>query len=317
MFRVWLAVAVAAAGIGCGAVEPRAIVIGTGATGGVYYPYGQAMAEIFNREIPAGQFSIVATGASVDNLLRMHRGELDMAITLADTLADAESGTGAFASVGKVDVKSIAILYTNYTHLMTRRDSGILRVTDLKGRTVAVGAPGSGTELVADRLMEAAGLNPRADVTRVGVGLGDALNALRDGRVDAVFLSGGVPTPAIREFANAPEANITFLPNGELLAALVAQFGPNLYRSSDIIVRSYPGVERDVAVIGVSNILVASGRLSADIVAAVTKSLYDNNETLAVAVPEARGLAWPNGPGVVPAPFHPGALAYYHQHAWR
>lgn len=301
--------------VACGSNFPDAVVIGTGSTGGVYYPYGEALARILSDVMPGTQFSAIATGASVDNLKMMHEGKIDLALTLADTLVEAHAGSGPFASTGKVDVYSVAILYTNYTHIITRKGSGITKVADLAGRPVSTGAAGSGTEIVADRILLAAGVDPQTGIVRHSLGIEATVQALKDGTIDALFLSGGVPTPAIQELAAATE--IEMIPHGDLQSALQRRYGPHLYRVHDMLAGTYPGMTTDVPVVGVPNLLVVSGRLSPKFVSELTRHLFDANDTLAVLLPEVRALAWPANPGVAPTPFHPGAHAYYEAVVWR
>ena len=301
--------------VACGGNFPETVVIGTGPTGGVYYPYGEALAHIMTDEIQGTQFSAIATDASVDNLKMMHEGKLDLALTLADSLAAAHAGTGPFASTGKVDVHSVATLYTNYTHVIVRKDSGITSLAELAGRRVSTGAVGSGTEIVADRLLLAAGIDPQTGIMRHPLGLASSVEALKGGTIDAIFLSGGAPSPAIKELAAAIE--ITMLPTDTLQPALQQRFGPHLYRVHDMLAGTYVGMTSDVPVVGVPNLLVASGRLSPAFVAKLTQTLFDANETLAILLPEVRALAWPANPTVAPTPFHPGALQYYEANVWR
>lgn len=299
----------------CGGKYPESVVIGTGPTGGVYYPYGEALAKIMSDGVPGTQFSAIATGASVENLKMMHEGKIDLALTLADTLAEAYAGTGPFAETGKVDVHSVAILYTNYTHVIVRKGSGITKVSDLAGRPVSTGAVGSGTEIVADRILLTAGLDPKTGIVRHSLGMAPTIQALKDGTIDAMFLSGGVPTPAIQELAAAIE--IEMIPHGDMQPGLQRRYGPHLYRVHDMLAGTYPGMTADVQVVGVPNLLVASGRLSPKFVGEITRILFDANETLAVLLPEVRALAWPANGTVAPTPFHPGAHAYYEAVVWR
>src|SRR5688572_25712576 len=170
--------------------------IATGGTGGVYYPYGGGLAQLISDRIPGVQATAEVTGASVDNLKLLQQGRADLAFTLADTLAEAVKGTGPFAATGAVPVQTIAILYQNFTHIVVLRDSDIDSVADLRGRRVSVGSPGSGTELIASRVLEAAGLDAARDITRQALGAAESVNALKDGKIDAFFWSGGIPTPA-------------------------------------------------------------------------------------------------------------------------
>jgi TRAP transporter TAXI family solute receptor len=305
-----------AASCGSGS-QVRFLSIATGGTGGVYYPYGGALARVLTAKLPDTQVTAEVTGASVDNLKLMHQGRADLAFTLADTLIEAAAGTGPFADVGKVDARAIAVLYTNYTHLVARQGSGITRVGDLKGRTISTGAPGSGTELIADRLLTAAGIDPRRDITRHALGASESAGALKDGKVDAFFWSGGLPTAAIQDLAATPGLSIALVPHVDLLPALQQRYGAGLYRAVTIPGGSYRGSPDPVEVIGVANVLVASGRLDSDLVEKITTVLFESKSDLAAAHPEARHLAPASGPDTAPVPFHDGSLRYYQARAWR
>jgi len=296
---------------GGGQGDVRFLSIATGGTGGVYYPYGGALARIFTEQVPGLQMTAEVTGASVDNLRLLQQGRVDLAFTLADTLAEAVAGTGPFAETGPVDVKAMAVLYTNVTHLVALEGSGITRVADLKGKVVGTGAPGSGTELIADRLLRAAGLDPRADITRHALGASEGAGALKDGKLDALFWSGGLPTPAIQDLVSTPGLALRFVPQADLLPALWASFGRSLYREVPISAGSYRGQEEPVPVVGVENYLVVSGRLEADLVEALTRTMFGARAALEAAHPEARHLAVPAGPNSAPAPYHEGARRYY------
>jgi len=316
LLTVCLVLSAAACG-GGGASDVRFLSIATGGTGGVYYPYGGALASIYTENIPGLQVTAEVTGASVDNLKLMQQGRADLAFTLADTLAEAVAGTGPFAETGPVDVKSLAVLYTNVTHLVARQGSGITRVADLKGKVVATGAPGSGTELIADRLLRAAGLDPHADITRHALGASEGAGALKDGKVDALFWSGGLPTPAIQDLAATPGLPLTFIPQTDLLPALWSAYGRSLYREVILPASTYRGQSDDVAVVGVANVLVVSGRLDADLVEQLTRTMFESRARLEAAHPEARHLAVPAGPDTAPAPFHEGARRVFESRGWK
>lgn len=307
----------AVAACGAGGSNVRFLSIATGGTGGVYYPYGGALARILTAKLPGTQVTAEVTGASVDNLKLMQQGRADLAFTLADTLLEAVAGTGPFADIGKIDVRSVAVLYTNYTHLVVRQGSGITRVADLKGRVVSTGAPGSGTELIADRLLAAAGIDPRQGITRHALGASESAGALKDGKVDAFFWSGGLPTAAVQDLAATPGLSITLVPQADLLPALERRYGPGLYREVSMPGGTYRGTPDPVSVIGVTNVLVASGRLEADLVEKITSALFEAKADLTAAHPEARHLAIPSGPDAAPAPFHPGAARFFAARGWR
>lgn len=303
--------------VACGSQgDVRFLSIATGGTGGVYYPYGGALAGIYTEQVPGLQVTAEVTGASVDNLKLLQQGRVDLAFTLADTLAEAVAGTGPFAGSGPVDVRAMAVLYTNVTHLVVRDGRGISRVGDLRGKVVATGAPGSGTELIADRLLRAAGLDPRADITRHALGASEGAGALKDGKVDALFWSGGLPTPAIQDLVATSGLALRFVPQAELLSLLRDTHGAGLYREIVLPAGSYRGLDENVPVIGVENVLVVSGHLDADLVETLTRTMFEAKSRLEAAHPEARHLAIPTGPDMAPAPFHEGARRYFASRGW-
>jgi TRAP transporter TAXI family solute receptor len=278
----------------------------------VYYPYGGALARLVSEKIPNTQATAEVTGASVDNLKLMQLGKVDLAFTLADTLAEAVSGTGPFKETGAVgSVRTLAVLYTNYTHIVVREGSGIRKVADLKGRTVSVGAPGSGTELIADRVLAAAGIDPRKDITRHSLGVSESAGALKDGKVDAFFWSGGLPTAAIQDLAATPGTSMSLLASDDLVPFLQRDFGKDRYSVAVIPGGTYRGAEKELGTVGVQNLLVASSQLSDDLVHDIVRVLFENKDALVAAHPEARHLEKPSSFDGVPAPYHPGALRYY------
>ena len=298
--------------------QTKFLSIATGGTGGVYYPYGGALARLISEKVPCVQATAEVTGASVDNLKLMQLGKVDLAFTLADTLAEAVRGAGPFRATGNVaNVRALAPLYTNYTHVVAREGSGLRTVADLKGRVVSVGSPGSGTELIADRLLAAAGIDPRQGITRHSLGVAESAGALKDGKVDAFFWSGGLPTPALQDLAATPGLTLALLAHDDLLPLLQRDFGSGLYKRAIIPAGTYRGISRDLASIGVTNVLVGSSALDGDLVHAIVKLLFDQKDALVAAHPEARHLAVPSGPDVVPAPFHAGALKYYEERRWQ
>lgn len=293
------------------------LTIATGGTGGVYYPYGGGLAKLISEKIPGVQATAEVTGASIDNLKLLQQGRADLAFTLADTLAEAVKGGGPFAATGAVPAQTVAILYQNYTHIVALHDSGIASVADLRGRTVSVGSPGSGTELIASRVLEAAGLDPHRDIRRQALGVAESVNALKDGKLDAFFWSGGLPTPAVQDLASTSGIRIRLLPNAQFAAALTAKHGPGLYGESMVPAHSYRGVNEPVSVITVGNLLVTRASTPEPLAHDITKLLFDEQRSLIAIHPEARHLSPATGPSDSPAPFHPGAIRYYRARSWR
>ena len=319
---VCLSALVASAAIGaCGGGSSgsvRFISIGTGGPGGVYYPYGGALARLISEKLPNVRATAEATGGAVDNLKLLHLGKVDLAFTLADTLAEAISGRGPFQESGAIgSIRTLAPLYTNYTHVVVKQGSGIKRLADLKGRVVSTGSPGSGTEVIADRILGEAGVDPRRGITRHSLGASESAGAIKDGKLDAFFWSGGVPTPAVQELAATPGMTIALVPQDDLLPALQRDFGNGLYRLTSIPAATYRGLEGDVPVIGVTNFLVASSALDDALIHDIVRLLFDEKNALVAAHPEARHLAVPPGDDISSAPFHAGAVKYYKAHGWK
>ena len=303
------AVATAAA---CSGSGTRFLSIATGGTGGVYYPYGGAVARLISEKIPNTQATAEVTGASVDNLKLLQVGKVDLAFTLADTLAEAVNGSGPFKETGAVgSVRTLAVLYTNYTHIVVRANLGIKTVADLKGRTVSVGAPGSGTELIADRVLTAAGLDPRKDITRHALGVAESAGAIKDNKVDAFFWSGGLPTASVQDLAATPGVSVALLGHESLLPFLQRDYGKDLYSLAVIPAGTYRGIGTDTGTVGVKNLLVASSSLDEALVEQIVKVLFDNKDALVAAHPEARHLEKPSTFDGVPAPYHSGAISYF------
>jgi TRAP transporter TAXI family solute receptor len=299
----------------CGNGAPRSssrfLSIATGGTGGVYYPYGGGLAKILNEGLPNVRAAAEVTSASVDNLKLIRDGRADVAFTLADTLDDAVNGRAVFDG-RPVPAAGLAVLYSNYTQIITLSGSGIERVADLRGHTVSTGAPGSGTEVTALRLLAAAGLDPVKDVRRQGLGASESADALKDGKIDAFFWSGGLPTAAVQDLSHTPGISIRLVPSADLLPALRRDHG-GLYFELRVPASAYPGVTNEVAVVGVANVLVVNKAMPEDLAYGITRLLFERQPELAGIHPEARNLALATAVKGSPAPFHPGALRYYRE----
>jgi TRAP transporter TAXI family solute receptor len=291
--------------------QPRArfLSIATGGTGGVYYPYGGGLAKVLNENLPGIRATAEVTAASVDNLKLIRDGRADIAFVLADTLADGVAGRGPFEG-RPVPAASLAVLYSNYTHIVTTIGSGIASVADLRGKTVSTGSPGSGTEVIAMRLLRAAGLDPDRDVTRQGLGASESAGALKDGKVAAFFFSGGLPTAAVQDLAHSPGITMRLLPSADLIPSLRRDYG-DLYFPLEISAGAYRGVDRAVSVVGVANVLVVNRSMPDDLAHDITRVLFEQKAELAAIHPEAAHLSLERAAGGSPAQYHPGALRFY------
>lgn len=311
---VGLLIALSACGPDGAGTGTTRLSIATGGTGGVYYPYGGGIAKIISENIPGVEATAEVTAASVDNLKFLKDGRSDIAFTMTDTLAEAAQAQGPFESFGAVPARSLAVLYSNYLHLVTLSDTGISSLGDLRGRTVSTGAPGSGTEIVAFRALDAIGLDPRRDLTSQALGATQSADALKDRKLDAFFFTGGLPTAAILDLAHTTGLTIRLIPSDEALPAMRARYGDSTYESLTIPAAVY-GTSADVRVVGIPNLLVVSETMDEQLAYDITRLLFEKQQELVAIHPQARDLTLETAVGNSPVPYHPGAIRYYTEKA--
>lgn len=283
--------------------------IATGGTGGVYYPYGGGIAKIISEHIENVDATAEVTAASVDNLKFLRDGKSDIVFTMGDTLDDAVRGRGAFEGT-PVPARGLAVLYPNYTHVVTLEGHGIERLEDLRGKVVSIGSPGSGTEVVALRILDVMGIGA-ADVTAQSLGVSQSVDALKDGKIQAFFWGGGLPTAAILDLASSPGIQMKMLASSETVPRLNDRFGANLYYEVVIPAGTYPGQAADVHAVAVSNVLAVHERMADELAEQITRLLFEHHAELVAIHPQARELTLPSAVQTTSAPFHPGAIAYY------
>ena len=324
---IFTAIVVFAVGLAAAGFNPREyarthggrlrLSIATGNTGGVYYPYGGGLARVISQSVPRVDATAEVTAASVDNLKLIQLGKADIAFVLTDTLDDAIHGRGPFAKM-PVKARTLAVLYPNYTQVATVEGKGINRLADLRGRVVSTGSPGSGTEVIAFRVLRAAGIDPDKDIRRQGLTVNASVDALKDGKIDAFFWSGGLPTASLLDLASTIGITAKLLSNDEVLPKLQEQFTPGLYFRLVIPKGTYPGVNDDSGSVGVANALVVKDTMTDDLAYELTKVLFDRQPDLAAIHPEAKKLNVDTAVHGSPAPFHPGAIRYYEERgAWK
>jgi len=286
--------------------------IATGNTGGVYYPYGGGLARVISQSVPHVDATAEVTNASVDNLKLIQLGKADIAFVLTDTLDDAIRGRGPFAKA-PVKARTLAVLYPNYTHVATIEGKGIASLADLRGHVVSTGSPGSGTEVIAFRLLRAAGIDPDRDIRKQSLSVNASVDALKDGKIDAFFWSGGLPTASLLDLASTNGITARLIPNDDVLAVLQKTYSPGLYFRLVIPKGTYPGVGYDSGSVGVANALIVDARMSDDLAYELTKVLFDRQTDLAAIHPEAKKLKLDTAIDGSSAPFHPGAIRYYRE----
>jgi hypothetical protein len=202
------------------------------------------------------------------------------------------------------------VLYRNATQIVVRPRAPYRRMADLRGRVVSTGAPGSGTEVIALRLLAASGLDPARDLRRQSLGAAPSAEAFKDGKLDAFFWSGGLPTAAILDLAHTA-GGVRLLPCDDALPALHARFGPDLYAPFTIPARAYAGLEGDIASVGVANVLVARADLPEQLAYEITRLIFTKKAALEAVHAEAKNITRDGATVGSPAEFHEGAKRYY------
>ena len=180
----WIAAGLIGAAIAGSALAQTRISIATGGTGGVYYPLGGGIANVLSKYVPNMQATAEVTGASVDNMKLVGAGKAEVGFTMADTAWDAYQGQDKFKD-NKQAVRALVVFYPNLTHVVTVEGKGINTMADLKGKRISTGSPGSGTEVMAFRILEAYGIDKDKDVKRERLSVAESVNALKDGKIDA------------------------------------------------------------------------------------------------------------------------------------
>jgi TRAP transporter TAXI family solute receptor len=293
---------------GVHAQEKINLSIGTGGTGGVYYPLGGGMANILSKHLPNVRATAEVTGASVDNMRLIGAGRQDFGFTMADTALDASKGVDRFRGQ-PVPARTLMVLYPNRMHVVTVESTGIRKFADLKGKRVSVGSPGSGTEITALRVLEAN--NMISEVKRERLSVAESVNALKDRKIDAFFWVGGLPTAAVTDLAATPGTKIVMIDHAEALAEMNRRYD-GLYAKDIIPKGTYSGQDRDNQVIAVWNILATNEKMSEKMAYDIVKTLFENKPDLVAVHKEAENIDLKRQiQQYSPIPFHPGAIKYF------
>ncbi|MCO5994213.1 TAXI family TRAP transporter solute-binding subunit [Actinoallomurus rhizosphaericola] len=279
--------------------------IATGVTDGVYYRYGRRLARLLDDRLPGVRASADVTTGSLDNLQWLRWGGDRLAFLAADAAGAAASEHGTATPDPDAPIRALARLYDDYLHLVVLESSSFHTIDDLRGRHVSVGAKGSGVELVARRVLTAAGLT--GHLTPVRMGLDYAPAGLRSGLIDAFFWSGGLPTAGIADLAE--RIPIRLIPLGGLAPQIRSQYGP-YYRAATIPSGTYVNVD-ETQTLALANFLAVPASFDDGLAYRVTEILIRDRDALAAAVPSAELLDVRSAIQTDPVPLHPGALRYY------
>jgi hypothetical protein len=235
---------------------------------------------------------------------------------MSDAAQDAVLARDEFKDFGAIPLRTLAVLYSSYTHLVTLTGTGINDVTQLKGKVISMGAAGSGTATLGYRILDAAGLDSKHDVRTQSLGVAQSVDALKDGKIDAFFWNGGLPTASVLDLVNTPRIRAKFLSTDATLPQLEKTYGPSLYYRA-IIPKGMYQQDADIPVIGVAVLLVVSETMPEDLAHDITRVLFEKQPELAIIHPQAKVLSLKTATTGSPIPFHPGAIRYYRdQQAW-
>ena len=286
------------------------ISIATGGTGGVYYPMGGGIAAVLSKHVPGMQATAEVTGGSVDNLKLVGSGKAYIGFTMTDAGQEAYRGEDKFKG-NKVPLRTLIVLYPNRMHVVTVDGRGIAKMADLKGKRVSTGSPGSATEIMAFRLIEAAGLDKDRDLKRERLGVAESVNAIKDGKIDAFFWVGGLPTAGVTDLANTPGNKIRLIDHADAVAAMNRKYG-NLYVEDVIPKDVYRGMDADNRQATVMNILVAHETMDDQTAYNIVKTIFDRRDDLIAVHKESANIRLENQKSAAtPIPFHPGAAKYF------
>lgn len=286
------------------------IAIATGGTGGVYYPLGGGMANVLSKHVPGMQASARVTGGSVDNLKLIGSQQSEVALVMVDAALDALKGEDKFKG-NPVDVRTLMVLYPNRMHVVSMEGTGVEKMSDLKGKRVSTGSPGSATEVMAFRVIEAAGLDKDKDMKRERLGVAESVNALKDRKIDAFFWVGGLPTAAVTDLGATPNVKIKMIDHADTVDKMNKKYD-NLYTTGVIPAKTYPGQDKDNPIAVVQNILVANAKMSDKVAYDIVKTFIEKRDELVAVHAEAESIKLENqSPKNSPIPWHPGAMKYF------
>jgi TRAP transporter TAXI family solute receptor len=282
---------------------PGTVTFSTGVRNGVYDTYGKLLRKDLDTDLPGVRVDLLPSQGSVDNVRRVATGKADFAIAAADAVAD-------YQGAGKSRLRACARLYDDYMQLVVPADSPINSVADLRGKRVGIGQKNSGVNLITRRLLRAAGLDETKDLTARTAGIDESPGLLRDGKLDAFFWSGGLPTQAVTDLAKTMDVKLVQL--GDLVDKLHTLY-PNFYRQAVMPADAYPDIAGGKAVktLAVANLLVTTDREDEGLVERVTRTVIDSRDSIGARVHAAQLVDLRTAVFTDPLELHEGALRYY------
>jgi len=299
--------ALALTGLPRGALAQQFVTILTGGTGGVYYPLGVALSQIYGKALPDAKVSVQSTKASVENLNLLQAGRGELAFSLSDSYSQAVKGDKDAGFAGPLDkLRHVAAIYPNFIQIVASKDSGIKTLADLKGKRISVGAPRSGTEINARTVLGAAGIT-YDDFGKVEyLPFTESVDLMKNRQLDVTLQSAGLGVAALRDLSSS--LDVTFLP---VPLATVEAIGDAAYIPAVIPAGTYTGQTEDVPTAAVPNALITHSGVPDDVVYAMTKELFGNLDTLVAAHAAAKNIKLSATSAKGPAQLHPGAARFY------
>lgn len=282
---------------------PQFMSLLTGGTSGTYYPLGGAMAKIIIDETGI-QTDAVSSNASADNVIALKDGEAELAMVQTDVVADAIEGINAFDGNPVDNVLALGSLYPETVQIVTTADSGISAVTDLKGKTVSVGAPGSGTYINAEQILEIHGMT-MDDIDASHLDFSESTGGIQDGNIDGAFITAGTPTGAVEGLSATTDVFIVPI-DQDKVDELITKYP---YYAADVVPAGTYGLEEEIQTVAVLAMIAVTDSLSEDVVYNITKAIYENTDQIAHAKGELITLESAlDGIGI---DLHPGAEKYF------
>lgn len=280
----------------------------TGGTSGVYYPLGVALSEIYAEGIEGSRTQVQATKASVENLNLLAQGKGEIAFALGDSVSLAwEGNTEAGFPAPLKNLRAIAAIYPNYIQIVAETASGATTLADLKGMSLSVGAPASGTELNARTIFAAGGLSYE-DLSRVEyLPFAESAELIKNRQIQATLQSAGLGVAAIKDLSATHEITLIAIP-----AEVVEQIGAP-YVATVIPAGTYTGQTADVPTAAVGNLLVTSEAVSEETAYQMTKLMFDNLDRMKAAHAAAGNITLEGAITGLSIPLHPGAERYYRE----
>ena len=289
---------------GCSKNAKKDYILATGGTGGTYYPFGGAIANIWNTKIENMNVTAQATGASAENLRLINKGEAEYAIVQNDVMDYAYNGTDLFAGEKLSNIMTIGTLYPEVVQIAVSKDSGIKSVADFKGKRISVGDAGSGVEFNAKQIMEGYGLT-FDDIKKSNLSFKESADGIQNGTLDGCFITAGVPNAALQELAFT--AGLILVPvEGEAAKKICEKYG--YYTQTTIPGGTYKGTDTDTPALAIKATLAVNASLDEEIVYQMTKALFENLNDLSTAHAKGKEVSAQAAVTGVSVPFHPGAL---------